>query len=143
MLGILFLILPNTANLLLDCQINFHIPVFALRDLIYLIPPDITAISDALYGMPLEVYRAAAMLFWILLAFFAVDWDLLRDKKGIRLVYGIGMAAVIFITGYQVQDKGSVLLMADHPDSVIMEKAKYNMDEGGQRKESSIYRVRL
>lgn len=95
MLGILFLILPNTVDLLLDCQINFHIPVFVLRDLIYLIPPDITAISDTLYGMPLEAYRAVAMLFWILLAFFVVGWDLLRHKKGIRLAYGIGMAAVV------------------------------------------------
>lgn len=137
MLGILFLILPNTADLLLDCQINFHIPVFALRDLIYLIPPDITAISDALYGMPLEAYRAAAMLFWILLALFVVGWGLLRDKKRIRMIYGIGMAAVIFITGYQVQDKGSVLLMADHPDSVIMEKAKYNMDEEGKKEKAA------
>lgn len=137
MLGILFVILPNTADLLLDCQINFYIPVFALRDLIYLIPPDITAISDALYGMPLEAYRAAAMLFWILLTFLVLGWSLLRDKKKIRFLYGIAMTAVLFVTGYLVEDKGSVLLMSDHPDSVIMEKAGYNMQGPGKEEKAA------
>lgn len=137
MLGILFLILPNTADLLLDYQIDYHIPVFALRDLIYLIPPDITAVSDALYGMPLEGYRVAAMFFWILSALFVLGWGLLRDKKKIRFLYGIAMTAVLFVTGYLVEDKGSVLLMSDHPDSVIMEKAGYNMQGPGKEEKAA------
>lgn len=137
MLGILFLILPNTADLFLDWYIDFHIPVFVLRDLFYLISPDITAVSDALYGMPLEGYRAAAMLFWIFFALLVFGWSLLRDKKKIRILFGIGMAAVLMVTGYQVQDKGSVLLMADHPESVIMDTGKYNMENPGKEEKAA------
>ena len=47
--AILFLILPNAVSFYVTLQNEYHIPVFLIRDLIYLIPPDLFSYPDSLY----------------------------------------------------------------------------------------------
>lgn len=125
---IICLILPNTVELLLDWQMSFHIPIFVLRDFIYFIPPDITAYPDPLYGLPLEWYRSAVMLFWVFLSILLCGWKMLHARKKVRLTFSICIAGIMLFMACGVLDKGSVLLMSEHPESSSVDKARYNMN---------------
>ena len=67
-LFIVMLILPMNAKYFWRMQWAQGFSVYWLRDWIYLLPPDIFAMGDSLYGVPVELYRIATMLIWILIA---------------------------------------------------------------------------
>lgn len=136
MLVSLFLIMPNVTDLLLDWQMDLHIPIFAIRDLVFLIPPDWENAPDVLYGMPLEMYRVWGMVFWILLGFMVLGYEGLRKRKKYQRIYCVLMASAVLFSACQVQNKGSVLLMGSHPQSVLCEKKEYAINEDVNEKKA-------
>lgn len=129
MLGIIFMVLPNMQSFFADWQREFHIPIYVFRDLIYLIPPDFSASPDSLYGMPLEWYRCAGMLFWILACVLLCGKMAFRFRRAAKRVFCICLAAAMAFMGYEAADKGSVLLMRNHPQSGIEEAVNYDRDD--------------
>lgn len=83
MVVFLFLLMPNITDVLLDWQIEFHVPIFTIRDLIYLLPYDLDAVPDYLYGKPVEMYHFFGMIFWITLAAMVLGYDIWKKKKKI------------------------------------------------------------
>lgn len=127
MLAILFLILPNTIDFWEMLQRDYHIPVFFFRDLICLIPPDISAVNDTLYGFPTEAYRMAAMGFWVVFPLLLFTWKFYKNTPRKRV---ISMAVLVGLSGaliYQAEVKGSILLMDNHPEAGLNEIADYYM----------------
>ena len=135
-IGLVFFAIPGTENILLSWQRNYHIPFFLLRDFICLLQPDFSAFPDSLYGLPLEWYRQAAMLFWILLSILLLSWKILCRKRRVRWFSGIVLAVCITIMGYGVLDKGSVLLMKGHPESSLEDTSQYNRSNPAMEKEA-------
>lgn len=113
----LFLILPNTVSFYESLQADYHIPVFFIRDLIFLIPPDMFASPDALYGFPLENYRIAAMLLWIVAAVTMLLWKTWKKRVRMRNIITAALFVLMGVLVYETESKGSVLLMSDHPES--------------------------
>jgi hypothetical protein len=136
-IGILFFILPPTNSLLLEWNFVYHIPIFVIRDFIFLLPPDLTAAKDPLYGLSLEWYRSASMLFWIFASFLLCGWEICRLRKRIRLVFGIGILGIMFYMGYGVINKGSVLLQYMHPESSMEESINYYLQNPKQEIEAN------
>ena len=64
-LVVLMLILPANAKYFSMLSWGRGISIYWLRDWLYLLPPDIQALGDPLYGVPVEFYRIAVMLLWI------------------------------------------------------------------------------
>lgn len=125
MLAILFLILPNTIDFIGMLQRDYHIPVFFFRDLICLIPPDMSAVNDTLYGFPTETYRMAAMGFWVVFALLLFTWEFYKNFPKRRFIF---IAVLVGLSGlllYQAEVKGSVLLMKDHPEASLNEIVDY------------------
>lgn len=151
MVGILFLILPNTVSFFEMMQEQYHIPVFGIRDLVCLIPPDIWSAPDALYGFPLEEYRVAAMLFWVVcVAVFLVVKMFRICKREKRFWYkravcaGVAVSLCLAAGGlvWQTSLKGSVLLMADHPESALSQTRRYYAGhEGGVKSDEPEFSV--
>lgn len=125
MLAVLFLILPNTIDFIGMLQRDYHIPVFFFRDLICLIPPDMSAVNDTLYGFPTETYRMAAMGFWVVFALLLFTWEFYKNFPKRRFIF---IAVLVGLSGlllYQAEVKGSVLLMKDHPEASLNEIVDY------------------
>lgn len=134
---LIFLTLPNTEDILLDWQMKLHIPIFVLRDFICLLQPDSSAFPDPLYGLPLEWYRQAAMLFWVILSILLCSQKILYASKRVRMAVSIILAGCMVVMGYGVLDKGSVLLMTDHPESSLADVMQYHMDNPAREEEVS------
>ncbi len=123
--AVLFLILPNAVSFYVTLQNEYHIPVFLIRDLIYLIPPDLFSYPDSLYGFPLENYRIAGMILWVVIAVAILFWKVLKKRARLRTVV---MSCLCLLSGgliYAAECKGSVLRMQDHPEAAIEEMAGY------------------
>lgn len=123
--AVLFLILPNAVSFYVTLQNEYHIPVFLIRDLIYLIPPDLFSYPDSLYGFPLENYRIAGMILWVVIAVAILFWKVLKKRARLRTVV---MSCLCLLAGgliYAAECKGSVLRMQDHPEAAIEEMAGY------------------
>lgn len=140
-IGMIILIIPDVSSIFLEFQENFHIPVFLVRDFVSLIPPDITAFPDALYGLPLEWYRCAAMLFWVVLSALLCGCRILQHQRKAQFGFCLCMVCVLFFLGYGVVNKGSVLLMAGHPESATLESAKYKTAEQGEKETQELFSV--
>lgn len=134
MIAVIFLLLPNTVTVFLDWQRNYHIPIFYLRDIVCFVPPDITALSDPLYGLPLEWYRQAAMLFWVVTSILIVVWKILKEKKRLRVLVSVCSLFFLCVLTYGVENKGSVLLMKGHPKSALSETKSYYENLPGKEK---------
>lgn len=127
---ILFLILPNTVTFYESLQMEYHIPIFFIRDLIFLIPPDMIVSPDALYGFPLENYRIAGMLLWVAAAAAVLIWNILRKQVRLRNAVTVGLFLLMGFFIYETESKGSVLLMWHHPESASEVSAYYGNHEG-------------
>lgn len=134
--GILFLVLPNAVTFYVSLQLEYHIPVFFIRDLIYLIPPDITAAPDPLYAFGLEAYRMAATGLWIVCAVMVLAWKVLKQKERIRKAVTIGLCLLAVLCVYGTESKGSVLLQWQHPESAE-EIWNYYGDDGGKSEQAN------
>lgn len=135
-LAMLFLVLPNTVILFLAWQEEYHIPLFWLRDIVCLLPPDITAVGDTLYGLPLEWYRVSGMLFWISIAVLICVRKWFCTRKRIRRIVSCGMVAVMVLCAAGALNKGSILLMAKHPDSATRKDSLYYLEHEPKEKEA-------
>lgn len=131
---VVFLTLPNTVHVFLDWQRVYHIPIFYLRDLICFIPPDLMALNDPLYGLPLEWYRQAAMLFWVVVSILICGWKLLKERKRLRVAVSACVLFILCVLTYGVENKGSVLLMKEHPKSALAETQLYYENLQGKEK---------
>lgn len=125
----LLLIVPMTTKYLLKWQIWYGIPVFFLRDWIYILPPDIDAFSDPLYGVPIEGYRIATMLIWIGAGIYFFTRELFRYKRKRRIMSAVVMIIWLAVCSFCISNKGSSLIMGDHPDSAVYEQEDYNSQE--------------
>ena len=133
---LLFFILPNTVTYLQMLQTEYHLPVFAVRDLIYLISPDILAVPDALYGFPLESYRIAAMMFWIAGAVVMLVWKMAGRHKTVQKTAMVFLCLLMGFFLYQTESKGSILLMQEHPESATDNIGSYYSGYEGEEREA-------
>ncbi len=135
----LFLTLPHTSQFLVASQNEYNIPIFSIRDWLYLLPPDIMTLGDPLYGVPVEPYRIAVMCVWIILGiwlFFCVCW---KYQKGLKVLVTLVALGGLAICGTHIRDKGSVLLMDNHPESAV--EADYNYYTGEEQETKADFQV--
>ncbi len=125
----LLLTVPLTVDLLLKWQIWYGIPVFTLRDLVCILPPDIDAFPDPLYGVQVEGYRIATMLAWIGLGSYLFVCRLWKNRKRKLLLSTVVLGGWLVVCGTFVMNKGSVLLMGAHPDAAAFQQAEYDAGE--------------
>lgn len=123
--AVLFLILPNAVSFYVTLQNEYHIPIFLIRDLVYLIPPDLFSYPDSLYGFPLENYRIAGMVLWIVIAAAMLLWNMLKKQVTLRNVVTVCLCLLAGVLIYAAECKGSVLLMQGHPKAAIEELSDY------------------
>lgn len=135
--AVLFLILPNAVSFYVTMQNEYHIPVFLIRDLVYLIPPDLLSYPDSLYGFPLENYRIAGMLLWIVIASAILLWNVLKKQVRLRNVFTVCLCLLAGGLIYATECKGSVLLMQGHPEAAIEEMAGYYNTHEGKSEEAA------
>lgn len=124
-LVVLMLILPANAKYFSMLQWGRGISIYWLRDWLYLLPPDIQAVGDPLYGMPVEGYRVATMLLWIGIGGWIFARSVWRYTKGKRRVADGLVILWIVLCALVVVNEGSVLRMTDHPKSAESEDQNY------------------
>ena len=124
-LAVLMLILPANAKYFSMLSWGRGISVYWLRDWLYLLPPDIQALGDPLYGMPVEYYRAAGMLLWIGVGGWLFVRSVCRYAKGKRRVADGLFIVWTALCVLAVVNEGSVLRMTDHPKSAVSEDQNY------------------
>lgn len=124
-LAVLMLILPANAKYFSMLSWGRGISVYWLRDWLYLLPPDIQALGDPLYGMPVEYYRVAGMLLWIGVGGWLFVHSVYRYTKGKRRVADGVFIVWTALCVLAVVNEGSVLRMTDHPKSAVSEDPDY------------------
>ncbi|HBZ64604.1 MAG TPA: hypothetical protein DEO89_08420 [Lachnospiraceae bacterium] len=124
-LAVLMLILPANAKYFSMLSWGRGISVYWLRDWLYLLPPDIQALGDPLYGMPVEYYRNAGMLLWIGVGGWLFVRSVYRYAKGKRRVADGLFIVWTALCVLAVVNEGSVLRMTDHPKSAVSEDRNY------------------
>lgn len=133
-LFIVMLILPMNAKYFWRMQWAQGFSVYWLRDWIYLLPPDIFAMGDSLYGVPVELYRIATMLIWILIAVWLLGMKIWKYQRGKKQLITVVFIACIAVCAVAVRNKGSVLIMNDHPDSSSWKDQKYYQENNSTEK---------
>ncbi len=107
-------------------RLNYsNIPLYKIRDLINLLPPDLDAMAEKLYGLPLEAYRFAIMMAWILLVSTVLAFVWLKNKKNIQRIMCIVLSLGFIISLFVYFDKGSILLSSNHPEASTEDVFKY------------------
>lgn len=129
------LTIPLTVDFLLKWQIWYGIPVFALRDWVCILPPDIDAFPDPLYGVQVEGYRIATMLAWIGAGSYVFVCKLWKRRKKKMVLSTIVLVGWLVACGFFVVNKGSILLMGAHPDAAAFQQAAY---DGGETVEEDV-----
>ncbi len=126
----MLLLLPQTANFFVVIEKDYHVPVFPLRDWFYILPPDVNTFGDPLYGVPVEPYRIATMVAWIVIGLFCFALVRWRYHKGMKVLVTMVTGACLFVCGGMISERGSVLLMSDHLESAIETSSdEYSEDE--------------
>lgn len=122
-------------------QLNYsNIPLYKIRDLLNFLTPDLNTMSDKLYGLPLENYRFAIMLTWILsvTGVFAFIW--LKKKETIRKVICGMLSLGLILSLFIYFDRGSILLSTSHPDASTENVAKF-YNQNNQKYETADFEV--
>ena len=127
--------LSTTADILTEVFHKTSIPVYLVQDFINILPPDITATYDPLYGFPMESYRFFAKVFWIVLALFLEIMYMTYRIGWKRIVLMIVGCCSFVLLGYGVVHKGSVLRMTDYAVSGLEDTNFYYGDESTRQKE--------
>ncbi len=135
----LFLTLPNASQFLMTSQNEYNIPIFSIRDWVCLLPPDIMTLGDPLYGVPVEPYRIAVMCVWIILGIWLFSCVFWKYQKGLKVLVTLVALGGLVICGTHIQDKGSVLLMDNHPESAI--EADYSYYTGEEEEIEADFQV--
>lgn len=128
-LSVVLLTVPLTVDLLLKWQIWYGIPVFTLRDMVCILPPDMNAFPDPLYGIPVEGYRIAKMLAWIGLGGYLFVCRLWKNRRKRLVLSTVVLGGWIAVCSIFVMNKGSVLMMGSHPDAAAFQQDGYNAGE--------------
>lgn len=100
---------------------DFGNALYFVRKFISILPPDILASYDALYGIPHDGYRIAIIGIWVVAG---SSWMLLKlcihSKKKSIAVTGACLVLIVLL-GSVVWNRGSVLLQSESPESAIFE----------------------
>ncbi len=139
MLAILYIILPSTARSMVLWPTSKY--MFFIRDFFYVLPPDIDAFADPLYGMPMEFYRIATMLIWMGIGGGCFLHSMFRWKRKKIWVVRSALVVWIVIFGVQVVCRGSVLNMVWHSESGQMESARDCSNLSEEQKEKVDFQV--
>ena len=124
-LVVLMLILPANAKYFSMLSWGRGISIYWLRDWLYLLPPDIQALGDPLYGVPVEFYRIAVMLLWIGIGGWLFARSVCRYTKAKRRVADGLFIVWTALCVLGAVNEGSVLRMTDHPKSAVSEDQNY------------------
>lgn len=118
--------LPTTEIVLSNFYKDTKLPVYILSDFFNMIPPDMTATYDPLYGFPTEEYRILEKLIWIITAIlFEIFCYMKGREKWKRFVcFNSGLICVVLI-GFNIINKGSVLRMDNYAKSGVVETYSY------------------
>lgn len=141
-LVVLMLILPANAKYFSMLQWGRGISIYWLRDWLYLLPPDIQAVGDPLYGMPVEGYRVATMFLWIGIGgwiFARSVWRYTKKKR--RVADGLVILWIVLCALFVVNE-GSVLRMTDHPKSAESEDQNYYQAQTQIEEQEKDFQVR-
>ncbi|MBP3615794.1 MAG: hypothetical protein J6J27_02680 [Alphaproteobacteria bacterium] len=131
-----FTCLSTTDSILTDIYHKTSIPVYYISDFCNLIPPDITATYDPLYGFPMELYRVLAKVFWIVLAMWTEMIHLTKGRQKWKQYVCLAIGSImIVLLGFRITNKGSVLRMQSYAKSGIVETNYYYGAEKDNQKE--------
>ena len=92
-----------------------------IRKYINILPPDLLASYDALYGIPYDAYRIAIMGMWMVAGSIWIFRKMCIRRKKISAAVTGGCLLVILFLGVTVWNRGSVLLQSDSPEAAIFE----------------------
>ncbi len=137
---LIILISPAMNMLFINLSYN-NFNVYRLRDLVNFLPSDILSMPDKLYGFPLDRYRVALMLLWILSMVLVISLEWLRKRIKLKTIICSILACLILINVFLYIDRGSVLIMVDHPDSAMESVYKY-YSHNPAKQESADFTVR-
>ncbi len=132
LLFLIILTIPTTRDVLSQWWEEYGISLFWLRDLFCLIPPDTEAFYDPLYGLPLEGYRMAQGLLWIAASLGICLWKTCSGRKIKAAVVAAGALSLACV--FQIEDKGSVNLQYERPDSASAGDVFWYAEHEGEEK---------
>lgn len=101
--------------------------LYIIRRYISFLPPNIKNTLDALYGLPHEVYRIAAMLLWVVLGMYVLFRKWFRGKT--KVAFFSMTVIVVAGLGYCVQNPGSVLVMDETINQISREELSEEQEE--------------
>lgn len=100
---------------------DFGNVLYFIRKFICVLPPDMLAAYDALYGISYDGYRIAIIGIWIVAGSIWMLRKLCIRRKKVSIAVTGGCLALIVLLGTVVWNRGSVLLQSESPESAIFE----------------------